>query len=272
MADSDGVLLLGASGRLGRMVRAAWTGPALFPVYRDDIKRIQAEEDLPGLGKIGQIRTVAALWGSPDRPQEHATLAVMALHLARFLGAQRVIHCSSAAVYAAGNDDHRESDPLSVRSSYASGKVDMERAIRDWTHDNPEGPKSVVLRIGNVAGADSLFANLRPGQSITLDRFSDGRGPCRSYLTGKGFTEVVVAILADRQIVGTYNVAAHDPLEMADIALEAGAQVYWRDAPETAVQRVGLDVSKLLMALPEIDLSEDVKGLVKEARIGGIWP
>ena len=109
------------------------------------------------------------------------------------------------------------------------------------------GPRSVCLRIGSVAGAESLFAAIEGADTVHLDRFADGAGPERSYIAPSDLARVLVALsdLPVQDLPGVLNVGAPVATGMEAIARAAGRRVTWRDAPATAVQRVILDTSRL---------------------------
>lgn len=261
--------MLGASGKLGRMLARHWrrTPPAPWQTlwqYRenpppDGVHWAPGQAVPAGLGPVG---AVLALWGVTPAPAhepprdlaENSRLAVAAMELAAELGAGRVLHCSSAAVYEPGPGPLGESAAGGALNAYGAAKLAMEGAIAEWCARHPDGPKAVILRIGNVAGADSLFAALARGGPVTLDRFTDGQGPWRSYLSVPGFARALDALLScplDARPL-TLNLAAPRPLAMEAIARAAGREVDWREAPAGAAPMVWLDTGRLsrIVALP----------------------
>lgn len=271
------VLLLGASGKLGRMVRTLWRPEAfsVVPVMRSgplvtgDVRWAPGDRppDVPG------VTAVVALWGVTPGPgrtmTDNTRLALSAMELGAALGADMVVHCSSAAVYRPDPKPIPETAPPDPASEYGLAKHDMERAI--FAHRIQGGPRQVVLRIGNVAGADSLFANLSLGGRILLDRFPDGSGPMRSYIAPGDLVRVIETLIQAPDADGIYNVSAARPTAMAEIAGACQAHIDWRDAPEGAAQMVWLDTSRLdsLVSLP----ADAHKGahLVQGARDSGVW-
>ncbi|MBV7395326.1 NAD-dependent epimerase/dehydratase family protein [Mameliella sediminis] len=271
------VLLLGASGKLGRMVSKLWQSDlyTLVPVTRDlpifDNGLQWAPGDPPP--DIEGIASVVALWGVTPGPgrtlSDNTRLALAAMELAESLGAGSVLHCSSAAVYRPADGPIPETEQPDPQSAYGQAKLDMEQAIASR---EPKGKlRNVIMRIGNVAGADSLFANLTPGQKITLDQFADGQGPQRSYIAPQDLVRVIEALIRVGA-EGTFNVAAPAPTPMADIVHAAGGQLAWRRAPKGAVPLVWLSTAALD---PVIKLTCDIHSadhLVNAARQGGTWP
>ena len=182
------------------------------------------------------------------------------------------MHCSSGAVYAGLEGDLHETRALYPTGAYGVAKLRMEAGIADWHARNGAATRSVILRIGNVAGADSLFANLRSGGLLTLDRFADGQGPRRSYLSPDGLADLLARILTEQKMQGVFNAAAPQATAMQEIVTEARAECRWRVAPATALQTVSLNTTGLQSALPGLELIGHPAHLVASARRSGVWP
>lgn len=275
-------ILLGAHGKVGRGLRKAWTDrpPGRFSIL--PVARVPQDPDVlewhPGqaFSRAGPVRAVLAMWGvaggSGEKLNANERLAIQALELAAALGAGTVVHCSSAAVYGPGTGRMSETTEPRPASEYGLSKLRMERAIADWHRQNDAPVRSLILRIGNVAGGDSLFANLGRGKTVTLDRFADGRGPVRSYMGMTEMAVIVEALLEDPGRNGIYNVSAPRPTDMADVARAAGAELAWRAAPAGAVPRVDLSTEKLADVLPLDPLWAEGAHVVRSARLSGLWP
>ena len=214
--------------------------------------------------RVPRVESILALWGvTPASSSDLAgnrQLALDALDLALRLGAKRVLHCSSSAVYAPSEGRLDESRAGGAITAYGAAKLEMERAIADWTAQHPGGPRSCIMRIANVVGADSLFAALDRGKArITLDRFADGEGPWRSYITMQSLARVFTHLLSCplSALPPVVNVASPEPLAMAALVRAAGRGITWRAAPDNAVQRVVLDTRTLSGLLPLPSLSAD---------------
>ena len=266
MCQNRSVLVLGASGKLGRILRRQWqiTPPKHLTVAW------QYRENPPSHGwqwrpgevpqwEATPVDTVLALWGvtsgSEHKLAKNRPLAHAALTLAETLGATRVLHCSSAAVYPPGPDPLRETQAGGEINAYGAAKLDMERAIADWSRAHPQGPKSCIMRIGNMVGADSLFAAIARGDNpIRLDQFASGAGPWRSYISAPTLARVVEALItcSDNALPGLVNVASTESVAMEALARAAGCDVAWRQTPDTAAPMVALDTSVLsaLVDLP----------------------
>ena len=187
------VLVLGANGKLGKLLRQAWRLCPPERISANWVSRTQTTGDeiiwTPGdpIEKLGPADGVLALWGgapgSPGFPENNRELAVLAMEIAGAAGAQIVIHCSSIAVYGARpTGAFSEKDACLADSAYGRSKMEMERAIAELSSANPDGPAYCVLRLGNVVGADSLRNALTGRNPVVLDRFRDGLGPIRSYI------------------------------------------------------------------------------------------
>lgn len=263
------------------MVQTLWdvhAGDAfdIVPVYRsgrgakDELLWTPGEDS----GVLPQVNGILALWGvtgsDPRTLGLNIDLANQAMALGAALGASRVIHCSSAAVYPPSDAPLSEDGDLLPPSAYGQAKLEMERAVDSWQPGH--GPKPVCLRIGNVAGADNLFGNLRPGGQAILDRFEDGHGPERSYIAPEDLVRVLVAVMSAASVPPVLNVAAPVPTPMEDIARAIGCEVKWKDAPETALRWVWLDTTPLQEVCPMTAKAAEAEYLVASARRSGVWP
>jgi nucleoside-diphosphate-sugar epimerase len=223
-----------------------------------------------------QVRAVVALWGVvPDTGQNlhHNTdLALRAMQIATLLGADRVLHCSSAAVYRPGSGRLSEDAPPCPQSPYGQSKLAMEQALREWHATSGENPASCVMRIGNVLGADSLSASMaaaaKSQQRIRLDRFADGRAAYRSFLSGADLARCLAA-LTDcplAELPDIVNVAAPQATAMDTVLRHAGLDYAWQDAPAQAAPIVELDTRRLQKLL---DLGADSSS---PAHLLADWP
>lgn len=270
------IIVLGATGKLGRMVCRLWPsrGELVTIARKEGLADItwKPGDDVPAV-MASETRAILALWGATSGVlRDNARLAEAALDLAVAVGAPQVIHMSSAAVYGAADRALHEADALQPVVPYGVAKRDMEDAIAAWHRRNGEAVRSIVLRLGNVAGADSLGASLRRGPTVTLDRFADGTGPQRSYIGPVDLVRVLKSLTEDKAISGTYNVSAPQATAMADIVTAAGMDVRWTSAPPGAIQSVVFDTSKLGRLLPDLRIASSPAELVAQARAGGFLP
>lgn len=277
------MLILGASGRVGRLLGAWWRGN---PPPGGAIV-LQARAPAPGCvvwragmdeAVLGRPDSVVVLWGVTSGDETalamNTDLALEGVRLAGRLGASRVLVASSAAVYAPG-DGLDEAAPLDPPTPYGRAKLAMERALladTAGTQDIP--PRICLLRLANVVGADSLFASLAAGRDIGLDRFASGCGPVRSYLAPGDLARVLETLSAcpPQALPPVVNVCADAPLAMEDLARSAGARIAWRDAPASAVERVALDNARLRALTGPLSASGDAATCIAQARALGALP
>lgn len=227
------------------------------------------------VGGLPPADAVVALWGvTPGAGRDlslNTTLALAAMDLAQAVGARRVLHCSSAAVYPGGSVAACESDAVAPWSPYGVEKARMEAAVADWTRQRPGGPRACCLRMANVAGADSLFAALDRGGTITLDRFPDGQGPRRSYLAPGDLAQAIGALLRlpAADLPEVVNLAGPTAVAMADVVRAAGQEPAWRPAPEGALPVMALSDRRGAALFGPLTDSADPARLVAQWRALG---
>ncbi|WP_159452486.1 NAD-dependent epimerase/dehydratase family protein [Tropicibacter naphthalenivorans] len=277
-ATQTRVYVLGASGKVGRLLRAVWragqaNGLEFIPIFRqtpEDAEGLQwrPEQDLPNVPKA---RAVLALWGvtgaDPAALQQNVDLAIRAQEFGQSVGADRVLHCSSAAVYRPEDHPLGEAARLDPPTPYGAAKLAMERALQD-----APGPTPVILRIGSVAGAESLFGNMRPGGSIHLHRFADGQGPSRSYIAPQDLARVIHALITSPEARGIYNVGAPKGVRMQDLAQAAACQITWAQPPKGVPQNVVLDTTRLQGLCALGAGASDARQIIADVKATRVWP
>lgn len=213
---------------------------------------------------LPQCTAILALWGtvsgSAEELANNISLAQEAHRVANALGADRVMHASSIAVYAPQDDAISEDTRPGPRNDYGASKHAMEQTVAVLS------PKAICLRIGNVVGADSLFASLSRPTRPQLDRFADGGGPVRSYLRVETLSNAVRAIATSEieTLPFVANVAEPNPFDMADILRAAGRDFDWKPASEGATRCMQMDVSRLASILGQSPEPADADALVAE--------
>ncbi|WP_074787318.1 NAD-dependent epimerase/dehydratase family protein [Roseovarius tolerans] len=256
-APASRCLITGATGRLGRLLRALWPAEdspqPIWLARRGDADILWPGADAP-LPDLPPCATVVALWGQTSGDAQtlaqNVGLVAQGVRLAHACGAKRVFHISTAAIYGPGRAMHETRSPTPI-NAYGSAKLEMERAIAALPRD---GLRHVILRLANVVGSDSLAPALQhPERGITLDRFADGAGPRRSYIAPGDLARVLAGLarLAPDTLPDTLNIAAPAPVAMEDLAQAAGCQVIWRAAPPEAQAEVSLDTARLARLLPD---------------------
>ncbi|OSP56814.1 NAD(P)-dependent oxidoreductase [Pseudoruegeria sp. SK021] len=286
MSPSQRVLILGGGGRVGRLLCGAWRQdpslPELVVQSRHPGPGITFVQDpAPGneatfLKAVAAVApdTVVALWGVTPHSttkdlSENSRLALLALKAAQVSGARRVVLTSTGAVYSPSSRGHRETDRVDPPSAYGRAKWQMEQAAADGCRVQAAAPTVTILRLANVIGADLLGDVVRqaagrcgtdPQACLTLDRFPDGFGPRRSYLSPRTLARCVSRIAASASSVGggVYNLADGNTVwDMSAVlrALErAGYPVAWKwaAAPDTALPVHGLNTDLLTRDWPEL--------------------
>lgn len=254
------VLVLGATGRIGMILRKSW--PADRALWQSRAERgpgwlrldplaepAALARAAQGCGTVlclaGVTPTAAAASTSAAAAMEDNTaLAEAAIGAAAAAGA-RVLLASSAAVYGNRAGLLREDAPLAPVSDYGRAKAQMEARGADLAARL--GVEVCSLRIGNVAGADAILGGWRPG--FELDLFADGRSPRRSYIGPATLARVLGDLLAAQDLSGdlpgVLNVAAPGMVEMGALLDAAGLAWTPRPAPPGAIAEVELDVSAL---------------------------
>jgi len=282
------VLVLGASGRLGAMLRQYWPDELRTmwqfrcPVDRRGVGHHAMDHhavdhrdtvifDPLGKGvelpRCDVVVGLAGIVSGPDAALRGNTdLALAAVDLGAKLGARRVFLSSSAAVYGYQPSPLAEDGPTRPQSPYGTEKLRMEAAA--LAQSKALGVPVTVLRIGNVAGADALLGQAGLGQDglgqakteqagtgpIMLDQFADGQGPRRSYIGPKAFADVMAKLAGlaatGRDLPNHINLALPGSVAMADMLRAAAIPFEWRTAPAQALPEVALDVGRLAALMP----------------------
>lgn len=246
------ILVLGSTGRVGRLLRLAWT--RVPPAGVELILQSRTGDGVnwqPGqISPFGPVDTVIALWGvvhgTPQQLAQNTSLALAAQDLAAQTGAKRVLHCSSVAVYAPKDGLLGEADPTGPLNAYGTAKLAMERALKV-----APGPARTILRIGSVAGAESLAASIREGwtgaqEKVRLDRFQDGLGPARSYVAPSDLAKALIVLATHPDpLPDVINLGAPAPVYMHDLLAAAGHPFVWQAAPANARQYAVMDCTRL---------------------------
>ena len=248
------VLVLGATGRLGTMLRWAWgrTGAGLEPIWQSRAERPGAAwarcdilGDPAGLAALcARADVILNLAGvTPASGRDMGGNTDLALAVQRAAGGRPHLLASSAAVYGRAEGLCRESDAVMPAAPYGVAKHAMERAVL------AAGGPVTCLRIGNVAGADAILGQAGQGAALVLDRFPDGRTPRRSYIGPATLTHVLVDLCRaagqGRTLPEILNVAAPGTAEMGALLEAAGHPWTPRPAPEAAIAEVALDIAAL---------------------------
>jgi nucleoside-diphosphate-sugar epimerase len=248
------VLVIGATGRVGRMMRKAWQaeppkGLSLRYQARDAARAQPGDvvwDPLSGgmpEGRYDRILSLAGVVPGPGADLSlNVALGLACVHAAQAAGASRMLLASSQAVYGTAQArPWREDDPPAPETPYGAAKLEMEQACAAAF-----GPGVTALRIGNVAGADALLLNVARGQSMRLHRFGDGGGPVRSYIGPMDLARGLGDLLRAAQLPDVLNVAAPAPVTMQALLEAGGTPFEWLAAPAEAVQTITLECGALV--------------------------
>jgi len=259
------VLVLGASGRLGRMIRLLrpsdtlrWHFQSRRPAPWADLIWDGTRKDTALADYIAQHRprAVLNLIGLTSAPDATAFNAVNVdipahlLELARAFNVPHVALVSSAAVYGTQPDraDTPETATLRPINAYGRSKARMEAMAR--THAGPS--RVSILRIGNVAGADRLLSLAERGK-LALDFLADNTTPLRSYIGPRDLAETLGVLMTHPtpQGISVLNIAHPQPVTLGDLLAAYRAKInaglVWarRRAPETTLAKVVLNTAAL---------------------------
>lgn len=244
------VLVLGATGRIGGILRKCWPAGAIWQC-RGRAPDAQhnwcvcdplAEPEALARAAAGCDAILCLAGGVPGRGDVTVStpLAEAAVRAGATSGA-RVLLASSAAVYGAQAGVLEEGRPPAPLSDYGRTKAHMETCAAAL--GIRLGVPVTTLRIGNVAGIDAILGGWRPG--FRLDRFADGRTPRRSYIGAGTLARVLGDLVAAADLPPVLNVAAPGAVEMGALLEAAGLDWTPRVAPDSAIPEVVLSTAAL---------------------------
>lgn len=267
-------LVMGATGRIGQLLQYHWRQTALAPQLLWQARSaaglahagpqviVQPLTQPTRLAQAAFGRQILCLAGAtPGRGTlaDNWPLAAAALRAAS--PGQRVILCSSAAVYGAQTGEFsgplEETAPLHPVTDYGLAKLEMEQCSTALAAEL--GIPLCLLRIGNIAGLDACLGGWAPGYQ--LDQFGDGRTPARSYIGVVTLARLLADLAAQVQLPPVLNMAQPGVVEMG--ALLTAADLGWsaRPAPVTAIANVTLKTTLLqsLVRVPRADALQMVQ-------------
>ena len=248
------VLLLGASGQLGQMLRFFWQdGPNLAlhstQAHPDFIQFDLILEPEKAAAAMAGKHAVICLPGvtpaqaarSGDVYSRNTDLALATVRCAAKAGVKRVFLASSAAVYGAAQGVQDEESTPQPAAPYGQAKLEMEQAA--FALGDELGQPVTALRIANVAGADAILGGWRAGMQI--DQLKDARTPRRSYIGPQTFTRVMEELCQTPDLPRVLNVTSPGVIEMG--ALLNAADLAWtpRTAGENVIAEVALGTKRL---------------------------
>jgi nucleoside-diphosphate-sugar epimerase len=244
----------GAGGKLGRLLRAAWTeNPPqdLRLLWTGRGNRVQLQWDVsirpaPALPYGAIVLHLAGVTrGTADQLGQNAAAVPHLLDTCRRIAARKLIFISTAAVYAPGPTPSGEDDRIAPANAYGHSKAQAE-ALLQAQSDVPV----TVLRLGNVAGADALLGPRPPGAGIVLDPVpGHAGGPVRSWIGARTLAQAL-ADLSLRDLPPILNIASAPPLGMAPLLDASGLDWSYGPPNPLVVPMAALDVSLLQSILP----------------------
>ncbi len=265
------VLVLGATGRLGRMVRWGWQGDhRLAPLWQgrdtpsgatwrqfDILCEPAALEE--ACAEADVVLCLAGITPASAEPLDLNTDLGLAVVKAT---SKPVLLASSASVYGRAGRCREVDVPLPI-APYGEAKLAMERKVLAAA----TGPVT-CLRIGNVAGADQILGRTVTGGPVTLDSFNDGRTPARSYIGPLSLSRVLaeLCLMAPQGLPNTLNVAAPGIVEMGELLDAIPYPWQQRPAPPEAIAEVLLDTDRLNRFIALDPSSGRAETLVQEWR------
>lgn len=270
------VLVLGATGRIGAILRKCWpvggigggigadilwqtrhpidgsgatTGCAVGESWVTLDPLIQPDALARAATGCSAILCLAGVVSEPDlgpdlgrngRMDDNSALAEAAVRAGAAARAQ-VVLASSAAVYGNQPGVLTESASLAPMSDYGRAKVRMETRAAALAAEL--GVRVCALRIGNIAGIDAILGGWAPG--FRLDQFADGRTPQRSYIGLRTLARVLGDLMVAKHLPGVLNIVSPGVIDMG--ALLDAADLAWepRPAPQSAIAQLCLSTRAL---------------------------
>jgi nucleoside-diphosphate-sugar epimerase len=258
---SGAVAATGGTGRIARLLKPIWRNAVAWRSRSDGSLRgtLSGRRALIALGGVTR--------GDGSALAANTNAAIDALEAARADGVPRVLLMSSSTIY--GRREGRLSEGMAPTpvSPYGAAKARMEAAVADWREAHPDGPEAVILRLGNVAGADALLGGLAPDRRPTLDTFPDGATPARSYVGPETLARLLTFLAtAPAPLPPLLNAGTPALVEMGDLLREAGIDWESVPAPAAALRAVALDVTRLAGLFPFVPSMSDPAEMVAEWR------
>lgn len=245
------LFVTGGQGRIGRILERVWTdsdGTPFEPIFlgRDQWDILTGQP--PDLDEKDAVLDLAGK--TRGSVAENSAIAARVADWASRAGAVHFL-MSSASVYFGGPRPMYEDEQRAPVSDYGKSKAESEDAVRRIN------PKAIILRMGNVAGADALLGNLCAGIPARLDpveHYPDG--PVRSYIgpitLAKCLARLVTFSLEGTEIPEILNIAQPDPVSMGSLLRAAGHPWSFGPSRSGVISKVELSVDQLsrLMEIP----------------------
>jgi UDP-glucose 4-epimerase len=286
MTEPERVVILGASGFLGRALHARLSGDGVEVVAHSsrtlDLTRPAAFGVLDGvLGPETVLVFASAL--TPDRGQTPATLltnTMMATNLAAYLDGRRLcglVYIGSDAVYGFDNEAVTEDTPVAPAGYYALGKYAGERIME--TAARAAGIPLLALRVTGVYGPGDSHASYGPNafaRSLARDRsvriFGAGEEE-RDHVYVDDVAGIAAGLLRSGS-AGVFNVATGQSRSFADVVKTLRDLVPYDVAVtslprKSAITHRRFDIARLTRAVPDFRFTPLPDGLRATLRAFG---
>jgi UDP-glucose 4-epimerase len=245
-ADAPKFVILGASGRLGQLIRPFW--PISNTIWH-------SHSQLEGYKSLDLLRpsdnfveilhgatAVICLAGVTPHSKngslgQNLLLAETCLNAAKSAKIGRVFLTSTAAVYGKQTGRLDENCPTSPLSDYARAKVEMEDMALQHSQT------STILRIGNVAGADAILGNWHP--KMKIEQLPNNATPKRSYIGPATLARIFLELASHDELPSILNVAAPRSVHMNKLLDSAGLDYTMTPATSQTIADVTLDTKRL---------------------------
>jgi UDP-glucose 4-epimerase len=285
MTEPERVVILGASGFLGRALHARLSGDGVEVVAHSsrtlDLTRPAAFGVLDGLGPETALVFASAL--TPDRGQTPATLltnTMMATNLAAYLDGRRLcglVYIGSDAVYGFDNEAVTEDTPVAPAGYYALGKYAGERIME--TAARAAAIPLLALRVTGVYGPGDSHASYGPNafaRSLARDRsvriFGAGEEE-RDHVYVDDVAGIAACLLRSGT-AGVFNVATGQSRSFADVVKTLRDLVPYDVAVtslprKSAITHRRFDIARLTRAVPDFRFTPLPDGLRATLRAFG---
>ncbi len=215
------VLVVGASGQLGRSLVAAWPEAVAIGRHGLDLSRPEAvaEFDLSPYGVVVNAAAYTRVDAAESAPGRREAWTVNVAGVAGLVRAARehrctLVHISSDYVFDGRNPTHDEDEPFSPLGVYGQTKAAGDALVASW-------PRHYLLRTSWVIGEGHNFVRTMAGLAARGDspRVVDDQHGRLTFTTE--LARAIRHLLAVEAPFGTYNVSNAGPTQTwADVAAE----------------------------------------------------
>ena len=245
-AEPPKFVILGASGRLGQLIRPFWPISNTIWHSRSQLEGYKSLDLLGSSGELVEIlrgaKSVICLAGVTPYSKngslaQNLLLAEICLNAAKSAKVGGVFLTSTAAVYGKQTAQLDENCPTAPLSDYARAKVEMEDMALQHSQT------STILRIGNVAGADAILGNWHA--KMEIEQLPNKATPKRSYVGPATLARILFELASHDELPSILNVAAPDSVHMNELLDNAGLDYATTPATPQTIADVTLDTKQL---------------------------